>query len=189
MKLASEWRFGRASGFALVLLLAATALQAKGAMSTPTLTCGASAPVSIDVLFCAGSPTGAPAGFSLQWLTLDQFAAGPDGITGTADDYTWLDSSDLSLCKGSFSGNANGSRYKLGPGVCTGVQVGDNLFDDAGASSNCADTPLLCGTTYVFRSFSHANSSFNRSAFTTPLVCATSACEPEGGCTFTQGYW
>ena len=185
----SAWKSGKVAGFGLILLMAAAGLQAKGAMSTPTISCGAIAPVSINVLFCAGSPTGAPAGFSLQWLTVDQFAAGPDGITGTADDNTWRDSSDLSMCKASFSGNANGSRYNLAKGECASVQAGDNLFDDPGASSNCANTPLLCGTSYVFRSFSHANSTFNRSAFTPTLVCTTSACEQDNGCTFTQGFW
>jgi hypothetical protein len=182
-------RFGKIAVFALALLMVAGGLQAKGPMSTPTIRCGAVAPTSINVLFCAGSPTGAPAGFSLQWLTIDQFAAGLDGIAGTADDNTWRDSSDPSMCSGSFSGNANGSRYNLAKGECASVQAGDNLFDDPGASSNCADTPLLCGTTYVFRTFSHANSTFNRSAFTATLVCTTSACEQDNGCTFTQGFW
>jgi hypothetical protein len=158
-------------------------------MDTPLLSCGAVTLASLDVLVCAGTTTGAPAGFSLQWVTADQLAAGPDGISGTLDDNTWPASDSGALCKASFSGNANGSSYNLGKGQCTTVNVGDNLFDDPGASSNCASTPLACGTTYAFRSFAHANSTLFRSNFTTDLLCSTEACPVENNCTFTQGYW
>ena len=174
---------------ALLMLAAAPGWAGKtGTMSTPVLSCGASAEVSLDILVCAGA-TGAPAGFSLQWVTAEQLANGPDGISGTLDDNTWPASDSLGLCKASFSGNANGSIYNLGKNACTSVNVGDNLFDDPGASSNCASTPLECGTTYAFRSFAHANASLFRSNFTSNLFCSTPACEPVDGCTFTQGYW
>jgi hypothetical protein len=175
-----------------ILLLTASAGWAgksSGTMDTPLLSCGAAAFVSFDVSVCAGLITGAPAGFSLQWVTAAQLANGPDGIPGTLDDNTWPDSASLDLCKASFSGNANGSSYNLGKGLCTSIQLGDNLFDNPGASSNCASVPLECGTTYAVRGFAHANSSLFRSAFTPNLFCATSACEPVGGCTYTQGYW
>ena len=157
-------------------------------MDTPSLTCGEVNAVSFDVLVCAGALSGAPAGFSLQWVTATQLALGPDGIAGTLDDNTWP-SSDLDLCKASFSGNANGGVFNLGKSQCSSVNLGDNLFDQPGASSNCANTPLACGTTYAVRGFAHANSTLFRSNFTTNLFCSTSACEPVGGCTFTQGYW
>jgi hypothetical protein len=181
-----------ALSFVAILLLVASAGWAGGkssTMDTPLLSCGAAAFVSFDVGVCAGLNTGAPAGFSLQWITAAQLANGPDGIAGTLDDNTWPDSASLDLCKASFSGNANGSSYNLGKGQCTSTQLGDNLFDNAGASSNCASVPLACGTTYAVRGFAHANSNLFRSAFTPNLFCATSACEPVGGCTLTQGYW
>src|SRR4029453_6812058 len=71
----------------------------------------------------------------------------------------------------------------------TSVQVGDNLFDDPGASSNCADMPLECGTDYIFRGFAHANSTLKRSDFTGDLVCRTAECAVVDQCTLTQGYW
>jgi hypothetical protein len=175
--------------FALLMVLPAAAWAGKlTKMDTPTLSCGAASQFSIDVLVCAGANTGAPAGFSLQWITADQLANGPDGIAGTADDNTWLSSDSLDLCKASFSGNANGSSYNLGKNACTTVQLGDNLFDDPGASSNCTSVPLTCGTTYAIRGFAHANSTLFRSNFTADLFCSTAAC-PEESCTFTQGYW
>lgn len=157
-------------------------------MDTPLLSCSVATLFSLDVLVCAGPTTGAPAGFSLQWVSAAQLAAGPDGIPGTTDDNTWPASDSTDLCKASFSGNANQSTYNLGKNQCTSVNIGDNLFDNPGASSNCASTPLECGTVYAFRSFAHANSTLFRSNFTTDLFCSTAACVVDG-CTFTQGYW
>ncbi len=158
----------------LVLLAAATAGAApKSKMATPTLACAGSTQVSINVQVCAGA-TGAPAGFTLQWLSAADLAANggawPSGV-----------------CDGSFSGNANGSRYALGPGECVTVNVGDLLFDN-GTSSSCPE-PLLCGTDYVFRAFAHANSTLNRSEFTANRSCSTLPCGHGDSCTFTQGYW
>jgi hypothetical protein len=157
---------------------------AKNKMSTPTIDCGVSTQTSIEIIVTAGA-TGAPAGFSLQWVTAAQFAAGPDGILGTADDNTWPGSE----CAGSFSGNANLSRYNLGPGESVIVNVGEFLFDN-GASTSCPGA-LECGTTYVFRAFAHASNSLNRSDFTPIHTCSTLACGGgnQGGCTLTQGYW
>jgi hypothetical protein len=162
----------------------------KTKMDTPIITGMATSGVSIDITVKAGA-TGAPAGFSLQWITAAAFALGPDGIAGTADDSTWPASDSLSLCKASFSGNANGSFYNLGPSGEVTVHIGDYLFDDPGASSNCASIPLECNTEYVFRAFAHANSSLQRSDFTANLFVKTLPCGggDEGGCTYTQGYW
>ena len=150
----------------------------KAKMSTPTLTCGTASKVSIQITVTAGA-TGAPAGFSLQWMTLADYVANGS---------VWLSSDDPGLCHASFSGNANGSRYNLGPGESATVEVGDFLFDN-GTSSSCVE-PLECGTTYVFRAFAHATSELNRSDFTPNLQCSTLPCDPQpSNCTYTQGYW
>lgn len=145
-----------------------------GVMSTPTLDCGTSTQVSINLKVKAGA-TGAPAGFSIQWVSQEAFeAAGCN----------W---NNVVYCKASFSGNANLSRYNLAPNEEVIVNIGEFLFDN-GASTDCPDC-LLCGTHYVFRAFAHANSTLNRSAFTSNLTCCTLDCGSEGTCTFTQGYW
>jgi hypothetical protein len=166
---------------ALTVFIATPASAGKlSKMDKPVLTCGAASASSIEINVCGGAVTGAPAGFSLQWVTAARFAAA-GGV--------WPDSASPDLCKGSFSGNANGSAYNLGKNQCATVQAGDNLFDDPGASSNCANMPLECGTDYVFRSFAHANSTLFRSDFTAILLCSTSPCVPPPGCTYTQGFW
>jgi hypothetical protein len=173
---------------ALIFFSTPPTVSAKNKMSTPTIDCGVSTQSSIEIIVTAGA-TGAPAGFSLQWVTAAQYAAGPDGILGTADDNTWPASDDTQLCKGSFSGNANLSRYNLAPYESVTVNVGEFLFDN-GASSNCTEA-LECGTDYVFRAFAHASASLNRSDFTPNHTCSTLSCGggDTGGCTFTQGYW
>jgi hypothetical protein len=161
---------------------AAGALAAKKTkMDTPLISCGAAAQTYIELQVCAPAgtgATGAPAGFSIQWMTAAAFAANGN---------QWLLSDDPNLCKASFSGNANFSRYNLAAGQCVTVRIGDLLFDN-GASTNCAG-PLVCATDYVFRAFAHATSTLNRSDFTPNLTCSTTACGNTGVCTLTQGYW
>jgi hypothetical protein len=147
-------------------------------MSTPTITCGTASKVSIQITFTAGA-TGAPAGFSLQWMTLADFIANGS---------LWPSSDVETLCHASFSGNASSSRYNLAAGESVTVEVGDFLFDN-GTSASCP-SPLACGTTYVFRAFAHANSTYQRSDFTPTLQCSTLPCEDTNhNCTYTQGYW
>ncbi len=185
MRLSTFRSIKTAIGLALVASAALLALPAAAQptkapqMSTPTITCGEKTPVSLEIVFTAGSPTGAPAGFSLQWMTLADWQANDD---------MWFLSSDPDLCKGSFSGNAFGHFYNVPAGTSTSLIVGDLLFDNPGASTNCLD-PLVCDTKYIFRAFSHANSKFKRSDFSSDLVCKTKPCTQNQGCTFTQGYW
>jgi hypothetical protein len=160
----------------------AFAAPKKTKMDTPTISCDdPTTQVAIKIKVCAPGgtgATGAPAGFSLQWETAADYA-----LNG------WRLSDDSLLCKGSFSGNANLSRYNLAAGECVTVKVGDFLIDE-GASTNCPNN-LECGTDYVFRAFAHASSTLNRSDFTANLACSTQPCGQGEGedCTFTQGYW
>ena len=151
-----------------------------GAKTTRTdqvsLSCYSSTQTSITLTVTAGSVTGAPAGFSIQWMTKSDFDALND---------VWP-SDTTAFCKASFSGNANLSRYNLKAGESVQVNIGEFLFDN-GASTNC-DGSLLCGTDYVFRAFAHANSTLFRSDFSFGS-CSTSPCGTTGICTYTQGYW
>lgn len=160
---------------AVFVALATPALAQKAAkktkLDTPVLSCGTATQKSIDVVVTAGA-TGAPAGFSLHWMTKADF-----------DLYGWAGL----VCGGSFSGNANESRYALGPGESVTVKVGELLFDN-GASTNC-DAALECGTEYVFRTFAHATSTLSRSDFSGPTSCSTLSCGHGSTCTYTQGYW
>jgi len=148
-------------------------------MDTPGIAAIGMTAASIDIKITGGSNTGAPAGFSLQWMTKEDYVANGN---------QWFASEDNRLCKASFSGNANLSRYNLEPNEMVIVRVGDFLFDN-GASTNCGE-PLECDTVYVFRAFAHASSSFFRSDFTGNVEKATLPCgDDQNNCTYSQGYW
>ena len=125
----------------------------------------------IEIGIKAG-PSGAPAGFSLQWMTLADWEA-----NGGA----WFASDDPRLCKmsfsgqPSFSGNAGPTRWELGPNGEVIIRLGDQLFDETGVSGALSDDgtghftnpdcALDCGTEYVFRAFAHASRFSGRSCF------------------------
>ena len=142
-----------------------------GRFNSLSVACGTSGKSTITLTVTAGA-SGAPAGFSLQWMKASDHAL-----------YGW--SNDELVCKGSFSGNANSSRYNLGSNKSVELTIGDLTFDN-GASTSCLDF-LECGTEYVFRNFAHATSSMFRSDFSGNFSCSTESCE--GNCTYGQGYW
>lgn len=162
----------------------------KSKIDTPTLRCISATENTITLEICAGA-SGLPAGFSVHWLTCAEYAAGPDGIGGTADDNTF--GSGDQNCGASFSGNAAGTRWSLLPFACETVVIGGLNDADPGVSFSCND-PLNCDGCYKFRAFGHATKSLNRSDFSTTLECSTAACEEhffkDGDfCTRSQGYY
>jgi hypothetical protein len=148
--------------------------DAKGASKTivdaPLVTCGDGATQSSINLTITAGATGAPAGFSVQWMSQEDLAAN-GGV--------WYSSDDPRLCKASFSGNANDSRYNLAAGASVTLTIGDLLMDNGASLDNCTDG-LNCGTNYVFRVFAHANSTLSKSAFTYH-TCSTLACDNSCG--------
>ena len=161
--------------FAVTTLFAQFAAAAKPTLDTPTLGFSNETQTTIDVTVTAGS-TGAPYGFTLQWMTLADYVAN-GGFSST-----------LPLgCEASFAGPANGSRYVLAAGQSVTVTAGDFTVDN-GFSTSC-QTPLVCGTTYVFRVFAHGGALWNRSPFSAIVQDSTLPCSKEGTCTLTQGYW
>lgn len=138
---------------------------------------------SITLNVCAGA-SGAPAGFSVQWMLKSEYTANGG----------WPVSSEVvatsSFCKASFSGVPGASGYNLASNGCIEVTIGDVLYDQVGASSPCENVPLQCGQEYVFRAFAHnVPQGKAKSDFSAPQTCATLACSGEVGCTLTQGYW
>lgn len=171
----------------LLLIVGAMAISvpALAAYGVPTLSqteCPSASQFSIDLIVCGDAVTGAPAGVSIHWMKCADYEL-----------YGWDESKmcalSLSGMPGRDHGNAN-SRWDLGPGLCQTIRIGDNLFDETGASitgTGCTE-PLECGTCYVFRIFAHADRNDKKSDFSGPFYCSTADCE-NGACTRTQGYW
>ena len=149
-----------------------------GTFDAPIISCvgDATTQTSITIRVSAGA-TGAPAGFSLHWMTQEAL----DALNGV-----WPSSESGLMCTGSFSGNANGHAFNIPAGGYVDVTLGDVLFDTPGASSTCAED-LLCGTQYVFRTFAHATSTMFKSGWSANQICSTDACAEN--CVYGQGYW
>ena len=100
------------------------------------------------VIVTAGA-TGAPAGFTLQWMTrADYDAFGWPVASGSGP--------RKSFCSGSFSGVPRGSIYSLPPGGSVAVFIGAGPPETGRSIAPACDVPLQCTSAYVFRAFAHA---------------------------------
>jgi hypothetical protein len=184
----------------LVLAMAVPSFAQRTPLDPMTVACVGATETTITVRVCAGS-SGAPGGFSLQWIKKSDWEAGPDGILGTDDDNSWPLSDDPRICKASFSGQANETRWNLGPNDCRDITVGTlgDLIVDCGPScgiSTSCPGGLECGTEYVFRAFAHnepGRGKRGRSPFSEDAFCSTQPCVPPSEypecCTYSQGYF
>ena len=148
----------------------------KQAVSTPSIECIASTADTITIQFTAGA-SGAAAGFSIQWMTLEDFTNGTAyNAPGQWPDFAHSDpAADAGvLLKASFSGRAKGTNWNLPANTSVNVTIGDLNDADPGVAFNSNE--LDCGTTYVFRAFSHSTGSKLRSDFTATDTCSTAAC-------------
>jgi hypothetical protein len=181
----------------LVLAMAVPSFAQRTPLDPMTVACVGATETTITVRVCAG-PSGAPGGFSLQWIKKSDWEAGPDGIPGTDDDNSWPLSDDPRICKASFSGQANNTNWNLGPNECRDITVGtlgDWVGNLPGFSTTCPGG-LECGTEYVFRAFAHnepGKGKRGRSPFSDDTFCSTQPCVPPSEfpecCTFSQGYY
>ena len=145
-----------------------------------------SAASNIAINVTAGQ-TGAPAGFSIQWMTLADYAALGNQWPVTSE---VPNAAAPSFCKANFRGIVPSSgckSYNLQPGQSVTVNIGDDsLYDSCAVSSPCSGTPLLCNTAYVFRA--SALDATGQLRISATIMCATLTCVGSP-CTYTQGYW
>lgn len=152
-----------------------------------TISYETSAASNIAISVTAGE-SGAPAGFSMQWMTLADYVA-----LGNQ----WPVNSEVpnaqapSFCKANFSGIVRSPGcvpYNLRPGQNVTVVIGDdNLYDNCAVSSPCSGGPLLCNTAYVFRAT--ALDATGQLRVSDTITCATMSCVRGSSCTYSQGYW
>lgn len=194
----------------------------KTTLDAPKLSCSAGASgASIDLTVKAGK-SGAPAGFTVHWILKseqgssrigsnsggggdhdddddddgDHHHDGNCGHDHDDDDHGEDDDDDdddSPWCQASFSGNARGHHFRLGPGQSVTINIGDSVFDTPGASSACENDPLECGKQYVFKAFAHADKSKRKSKWSATTVCSTADCGGGGGdefgCTLPGSAW
>lgn len=167
----------------LSLVLAGAGATAFAAtLDTPTVAVTSASRASIHLDVQAGA-SGAPGGFSVEWMTQADYVR----LGGwPADPY------DPSLYVCDFDGvptinvTPGLTSFQLTPGQTANVEMGD-IFDETGLYANYYDD-LPPGTTYVFRAFAIAAPGYTESPRSGTLSGST---DPEHGdeCTFTQGFW
>jgi hypothetical protein len=156
------------------------------AVNPITISYDTSAASNIAISVTAGQ-SGAPAGFSIQWMTLADYVALGNQWPGTSE---VPNAQATSFCKANFSGIVPSSScipYNLQPGQSVTVNIGDDsLHDNCAVSSPCSGAPLLCNTAYVFRALAR-DSTGQRVSDT--ITCTTLSCVGGSSCTYSQGYW
>ncbi|HEX7877953.1 MAG TPA: hypothetical protein VF720_01010 [Candidatus Eisenbacteria bacterium] len=173
-----------AMALALCTVCHATKALALDPYDAPSISCVSATENSLTLKLCAGN-SGAPAGLTIHWMTLEAYEANGN---------TWFSSDDPRLCKISLSGQPSlqhpgASRWELGSNGCEELTIGDINFDETGVSGqDCGLDPLECGTDYVFSAFAHAGRRMGRSDWSATTVCRTADC-PAEDCTYTQGFW
>jgi hypothetical protein len=127
--------------------------------------------------------SGAPAGFTVSWMTANDFAD-CGGI--------WPESPMAPRSRVEFSGvatlhtwGATERSFQLGPNEAIDTEIGD-LFDETGVSGATADE-LADGVAYVFCVYANGGPGSDPSALSVTLARATS--QQGSDCTYTQGYW
>ncbi len=146
----------------------ASALEAKDpacVLDPVTVNVVGSTHSTVDVEVCAG-PSGAPAGFSLQWSTFGDFST-----------YGYVCSG--SECSASFP-------EPLYPNQCVTVSIGD-LPQECGACEDCKK--LECGTEIKVRGRAEASYECCESEYSCEVKGSTKDCKEDKGCTLTQGFW
>ena len=145
-----------------------------------------SASSNIAITVSAGQ-AGAPAGFSIQWMTLADYIALGNRWPLTSE---VPNPQASSFCKATFGVpvTPNCAGYNLRPWQSVALSIGDDsLYDNCAASSPCSGAPLLCNTAYVFRASALDATGHLRISDT--ITCATLPCVGPGSCTYSQGYW
>jgi hypothetical protein len=130
---------------------------------------------------------GAPAGFSIQWMTLADYIAAGNRWPAT---YEVPNPQAPTFCRATFGVPVTPgcAGYSLRPWQSVTVTIGDDsLHDNCAVSSPCSGSPLLCNTAYVLRAF--ALDSTGQLRVSDTITCATLPCAGGSSCTYTQGYW
>ena len=175
------------------LLLAHSASTAPVELDVPALDSPdpeASSYVHLDV---TAGPSGAPYGFTIEWMTAAHF----DALGGV-----WpADPGDPAVKSAIFMGfpslnTVEGTTtFMLGPGVRADIEIGD-IFDETGVLSANRDE-LSQGTQWVFRVKANGEDGdpsggsgfMPSSGFSSTHHASTKGAAPLADCVFTQGYW
>jgi hypothetical protein len=172
----------RLSSFAALAVLSlglGTIAPAFGApYDAPTVNVARSIPSSITLQIQAG-PSGAPAGFLIDWMPKSEY-----DVWGWNSQYAPTYICDL-YGTPLYNELPNNGSFRVGPNGIVTAEVGD-MFDETGVSTNY-NYELDENTEYVFRVRAKGDAAGQVSPNSATLFTAT--IPHTQNCTFTQGYW
>lgn len=174
-------------------MLAPAASTAPVDLDPPTLASPDPLATSLVHLDVIAGPSGAPNGFTIEWMTQAQFdALGGAWPTDPADpaikSAVYLGFPSLNTVDGTTT-------FMLGPNAVADIEVGD-IFDETGVHSTNR-SELSSGTRYVFRVKANGDEGdptggsgmLPTSAYSTTHYASTKTPSTSTNCVYTQGYW
>jgi len=181
------------------LMLAHPASTAPVELDAPVLASPDPAASSFVHLDVTAGASGAPNGFTIQWMTQAQFDA--MGGAWPADPADPRIKSALYFGFPSLNTVDGTTSFLLGPDATADIEIGD-IFDETGVSATNRDE-LTQGTVFVFRVKANGDEGdptggmgltadsglLPPSAFSNTHYASTKAPPVSTDCVFTQGYW
>lgn len=183
----------------LMLVLVSAAHAAEAQLDPPAVDQAAEATTVIHLNVTAGA-TGAPNGFTIEWMpraTFDQIGGWPaDPNDPRIQSAIYLGSPSLNTTEGTTS-------FLLGPGQSAKVEIGD-IFDETGVlASNPSE--MAVGTEYAFRVRANGDGGLtgggvgvvagdpsqliSPSEYSGTYYCRTKPNDGLEDCVHSQGYW
>jgi hypothetical protein len=172
-------RLSRLAALAVLALGIGTVAPAFGApYDAPTVQVARLIPSSITLQIQAG-PSGAPAGFIVDWMPKAEW-----DVWGWNSQYSQTYQCDL-FGTPTYNELPNNGSFMVGPNGIVIAEVGD-MFDETGVFTNY-NYELDENTEYVFRV--RAKGDANGTASLNSANVFTGTIPHTENCTFTQGYW
>ncbi len=171
-------------------ILVGAAFSAPVELDAPDMLPGIAASSLIHVNVIAGA-SGAPNGFTIEWMTAAHFATLGDvwpadpALDPLFHSASFLGTPTLNTVDGTTT-------FTLGPGDIATVQIGD-IFDETGVFTDNANE-LTSGTEYVFRVKANGDDGLGTGLLPSSPYGATRNCwskphDDDRDCVHSQGYW
>lgn len=134
------------------------------------------------VAIVVAGPSGAPAGFTIQWMRFSDYLANGS---------QWYSTPNAMLTEASFDGiptlntwDGALTSFSIEPGGVAAVEIGD-LYDETGVAVTSTEE-LSSSTRYIFRAFVNGDAGGTASPWSNNYLIDTTS---NLNCTYTQGFW
>jgi hypothetical protein len=165
-----------------LLLFTLPVVAGAAAYDAPIMASEVQGHAKIVAIVVAG-PSGAPAGFTIQWMKyLDYLANGAQ----------WYALPNSVQAEAAFTGvptlntwDGTLTSFSVPPSGVAAVEIGD-LFDETGVEVTSSIDELATSTKYILRAFANGDATNDRSSWSSGYLIDTGL---NMNCTYTQGFW